>query len=244
MPRPDAVRAVPDVEQSLAALTRQLTSALSSDLIGIALYGGLAKGRYTAGISDVNVLVIVRRADFETLERLAAPLTAARRSSRIVALVVAVDEMQRLADVFPVKVADIQAAHRVLHGTIPTAAINPRTLGLRVRQQLANMELRSRNDAIVHAADPDALWRHIMLTLPKLAVTLETVLRVRGVDVPSDRAGLLRRAAEILAVPELNTFADFHRTAERPSDPEVIAVTRSWVVLFDRLQLAVERVLQ
>jgi hypothetical protein len=244
MPRPDAVRAAPDVERSLAALTRDLTTALSSDLIGIALYGGLAKGRYTPGISDVNVLVVVRRADFDTLERLATPLTAARRSGRIVALVVSTDEMQRVADVFPVKIADIQAAHRVLHGTIPPAIVNPQMLVLRVRQQLANMELRARNDAIAHAADPDALWRHITQTLPKLAVTLETVLRVRGVDVPSDRASLLRRASEVLAVPELNGFADLHRHLDRPSDPEVIAIARSWVVLFDRLQLAVERLLQ
>lgn len=245
MPRSHAVHAVPDVEQSLAALTRDLASALSSDLIGVALYGGLAKGRYTPGISDVNVLVVVRRADFDTLERMATPLTAARRSGRIVSLVVAADEMQRLAGVFPVKIADIKAAHRVLHGTIPldAIAVDPRMLVLRVRQQLANMELRTRNETIVHAADPDALWRHMTQILPKLAVTLETVLRLRGEDVPSARARLLRRASEVLAVPELSAFADLHRHAERPPDPDVMSLTRSWVDLFDRLQLAVDRVL-
>lgn len=245
MPKSDAVHAAPDVEQSLAALTRDLTSALSSDLIGVALYGGLAKGRYTPGISDVNVLVVVRRADFDTLERLAMPLTAARRTSRIVSLVVAADEMQRLAGVFPVKIADIKAAHRVLYGAIPldAIAVDPRMLVLRVRQQLANMELRTRNETVVHAADPDALWRHMTQILPKLAVTLETILRVHGEDVPSARARLLRRAGEVLAVPELSAFADLHRHAERPPDPEVMTLTRSWVVLFDQLQLAVDRVL-
>ncbi len=243
---PEAVRAAPDVEQSLATLTRDLIAALSSDLIGIALYGGLAKGRFTPGISDVNVLVVVRGADFDTLERAAAPLTAARRSGRIVALVVSAHEFQRLADVFPVKIADIKAAHRVLHGTIPIAGveIDPRMLVLRVRQQLANMELRARNETIVHAGDPEALWRHITQTLPKLAVTLETVLRVPGAGVPTDRPGLLRRVSELLEVPELSAFADVHRHAERPSDPEVIALARSWLDLFGKLELAVERVLQ
>src|SRR5688572_10862574 len=246
MPRPHIARPVPDVEQSLAALTRELVTALSSDLIGIALYGGLVKGRYTAGISDVNVIVVVRVADFDTLARAAIPLTAARRSGRIVALVVAADEMQRLADVFPVKVADIQAAHRVLHGTIPIAGvvINPRTLALRIRQQLTNMELRARSETIVHAGDPEALWRQITQTLPKLAVTLENVLRGRSVAIPADRAGVLRRASELLEVPELNAFADLHRHVERPPDHEVLTLSRSWVVLFDRLQVAVERVLQ
>jgi hypothetical protein len=236
----------PDVEQGLAALTRDLVGALASDLVGVALYGGLAKGRYTPGISDVNVLVVVRRAELQLLQRIAAPLTAARRSHRIVALVLAPEDLQRLADIFPVKIADIRAAHRVLHGRVPIndVEINPRLLVLRVRQQLANMELRARNEVIIHSDDPDALWRHITQTLPKIAVTLETVMRVPGVAIPADRPGILRRASELLELPELGEFANLHRHAQRPADDEVRRLAGLWLGLFEQLELAVERLLQ
>ncbi|MEX2282517.1 MAG: hypothetical protein WEE89_08535 [Gemmatimonadota bacterium] len=239
-------QAAPDVEQGLATLTRDLVAALSSDLVGIALYGGLAKGRFTPGISDVNVLVMVRRVDLDLLQRAAGPLTAARRSNRVVALVVAENELQRLAEVFPVKIADIKAAHRVLHGAIPLGSveIHPRMLVLRVRQQLANMELRARNDAILHANDPANFWPHILQGLPKLAVTLETVLRVPGVGVTPDRPGILRRASELLEVPELMAFADLHRHDARPSDDEIRRLIAIWLALFEKLELAVERLLQ
>lgn len=241
-----STQVAPDVEQGLASLTRDLVSALGPDLLGVALYGGLAKGRYTPGISDVNVLVVIRRTEMQLLQRIAAPLTAARRSHRIVALVVAPEDLQRMADVFPVKIADIKAAHRVLHGSIPIGdvEINPRMLVLRVRQQLANMELRARNEAIIHADDPEALWRHITQALPKIAVTLETVLRVPGVAVPSDRPGILRRASELLEVPELSEFANLHRQAQRPPDEEVRRLAGIWLGLFEKLELAVERILQ
>jgi predicted nucleotidyltransferase len=235
-----------DIEQPLNTLCRDLADRLSDDLVGVALYGGLVKGRYTPGISDVNVLVVVRRADFDTLQRAADPLTAARRTSRIVALVLTPEELSELAQVFPVKIADIKAAHRVLHGTIPfdKLLIDPKLLVLRVRQQLSNMELRARSIMIAHGSDPDLIWQHITQTLPKLTVTLETVLRVPGVRLPPDRPGILRRASEVLHVPELAKFAELHRHEGRPPDDDVKAYARSWLTLFDELEFAVERALQ
>jgi predicted nucleotidyltransferase len=35
----------------------------------VALYGGLVKGRFTPGISDLNVLVVVRDAEFRLRQR-------------------------------------------------------------------------------------------------------------------------------------------------------------------------------
>jgi predicted nucleotidyltransferase len=49
----------PEIEEALAALVAQLREAAGANLLGVALYGGLAKGRFTPGVSDVNVLIVL-----------------------------------------------------------------------------------------------------------------------------------------------------------------------------------------
>jgi hypothetical protein len=60
--------------------------------------------------------------------------------------------------------------------------------------------------------------------LPKLAVTLETVLRARpGAPSPSDRASVLREAGQALGVApqKLEPFLQLHRHEPAPPDVTV-----------------------
>src|SRR5438046_1274828 len=55
----------PEIENALAKLVQQLREAAGENLLGVALYGGLAKGRYTPGIPDSNLLIVLAGADGE-----------------------------------------------------------------------------------------------------------------------------------------------------------------------------------
>jgi hypothetical protein len=59
-----------------------------------------------------------------------------------------------------------------------------------------------------------------MASLPKIAVTLETLLRLDGVAVPVERPELLRLAARELGIPaeRMEPFAGLHRVDRRPED--------------------------
>lgn len=163
----------PDVTQALDRVVTDLKAAAGANLLGVALYGGLAKGRYTPGISDVNLLVVVRDAGFGALQALAPPLTAARRSSRVAAWVVTPDDLRTAASLFPVKVHDIKSAHRVLYGNVhlDQVQVDSRDLRLRALQELRNVEFRLRQRAVERGADPSVLWGGITASLPKLAVS-------------------------------------------------------------------------
>ena len=236
----DVTRVNPDVQQALDRLVADLVAAAGDSLRGVALYGGLAKGRFTKGISDVNVLVVVDDAGLEALERLAPVLTGARRESRISALVLTQADLLEMARLFPVKIADIQGAHRVLHGDveIDNIVVDPAMLRLRASQQLSNTELRFRQRVVEHAADPASIWAGVMSDLPKLAVTLETLLRLPPSEQPADRAGVLRRAGEALGIPRelIHRFAALHRTDDRPGDDVVRAVALDWLRLLTLLR--------
>ena len=215
----------PELERRLDRLVQRLREAGGPNLLGLALYGGLVKGRFTPGISDVNVLVVVADAGLPSLLPLAPVLTEAFRESQVVPFLVTPEDLRASAALFPVKILDIQLCHRLLWGDahLGDVRVDPSALRLRSLQELKNLELRLRLQVVERGADPDALWRALTNSLPKLAVTLEMLLRVLGLEVPADRPGVLRAAGRELGIEasRMERIATLRRVDPRPVESEV-----------------------
>ena len=234
----------PQVESTLERLVQQLQTAAGANLLGVALYGSLVKGRFTPGISDINVLVVVADAGPQPLLAIAPVLTAALRESQVIPFVVTPEDLHTSALLFPVKILDIQLVHRVLWGDVHLAGIEvqPEALRLRALQELKNMELRMRLRILERSGETDALWRGLVRNLPKLAVTLEVLLRARGVDVPADRPGVLRQAAQQLGIPpeRMERIAGLRRSDKRPDDATVHALLTDYLDLLAEISHRLE----
>lgn len=215
----------PELDRRLDRLVQRLREAGGGNLLGVALYGGLVKGRYTPGVSDINVLVVLADASLASLLPLAPVLTEALRESVVVPFVATPADLRESTVLFPVKILDIQRSHRVLWGDVhlDRIRVEPAALRLRALQELKNTELRLRLQVVERGADPDAMWRALTHSLPKLAVTLETLLRTRGVDVPSDRPGILRAAALEFGIEpaRMERIAKLRRVDPRPDEAAV-----------------------
>jgi predicted nucleotidyltransferase len=215
----------PELERRLDRLVQRLRETGGGNLLGIALYGSLVKGRYTPGVSDINVLVVLADAGLAALLPLAPVLTEALRESLVVPFLVTPVDLRDSAVLFPLKVLDIQRSHRVLAGDVHLAdvRVEPTALRLRALQELKNLELRLRLQVVERGADPDVMWRALTHSLPKLAVTLETLLRARGLDVPADRPGVLRVAGRELGIEaqRMERIAALRRVDPRPDDDTV-----------------------
>jgi predicted nucleotidyltransferase len=233
-----------EAEKALEGLVAQLREAAGPNLLGVALYGGLAKGRYTPGVSDVNVLIVLAEAGLARLLPLSPAIVQALRESRVIPFVVTPEDLRASARLFPGKILDIQESHRVLWGDVHLdgIAVAPEDLRLRARQEVKNTELRLRLRAVERSGDPDALWRGLMASLPKIAVTLETLLRLDGEDVPVDRPGLLRLAARELGIPaeRMEPFTELRRVDRRPEDEAALRLYAAYLDLLSDLSRRLE----
>jgi hypothetical protein len=121
-------------------------------------------------------------------------------------------------------------------------AVAPEDLRLRARQEIKNTELRLRLRAVERSGDPDALWRGLMASLPKIAVTLETLLRLDAVAVPADRPGILRLAAQTMDIPaeRMEPFTGLHRVDRRPEDEPVRRLFAQYLDLLAALSRRME----
>jgi len=102
------------------------------------------------------------------------------------------------------------------------------------------MRFRLRQRAVERGADPRVLWGGVVQNLPKLAVTLETMLRARPGAPPSpptDRASVLLEAGQALGVApqKLEPFLHLHRHDPAPPDATVRELFDRYVELVAEL---------
>ncbi len=209
-----------EVDRTLEEVVRDLQAAGGANLLGVALYGSVVKNRYTPGLSDINLLVVVADAGLAALLPLAPILTGAFRRAQVVAFLVTPADLRSAARLFPAKILDLQLFHRPLYGEAHLADLTVDAGQLRYRtvQELKNMQLRLRRQVLERGAEPAVLWEAVVRSLPKLAVVLATLLRGSGVRLPLERPPLLLQAARELGLAgtAMARFAPMRRRDKRP----------------------------
>lgn len=106
-------------------------------------------------------------------------------------------ELARVADVFPVKLLDIQRHHLVLHGSprLQEIRVESEHVRLHLEQGLRNLQLRLRARLAGQAHDGLSLCLHLQNLVRPLAIHLEELMGLCGLDCGSDKTLAIFEAA-------------------------------------------------
>jgi predicted nucleotidyltransferase len=109
----------------------EVDAALGSTYTAI-LFGSAARGDHVPGRSDLNLMLIVERADAASLARLRPAFARWRKAAAGLPLIISRDEWLHGVDVFPIEICDLRAAHQVLRGPdlVSQVRADPADLGL------------------------------------------------------------------------------------------------------------------
>src|SRR6185295_8163489 len=100
-PRP-ALDALPQATRApLAELVSGLERAAGDNLVSLVVYGSAVRGSYVDGVSDIDVIVVLRDTALPKLLACSEPLLLARHRGRVEAMVLKPDDIEPAADVFP-----------------------------------------------------------------------------------------------------------------------------------------------
>jgi hypothetical protein len=178
----------PAVAKTLTSLRDELLASVGGNLTGLVLYGGLARGRYRPGYSDVNVVVLLRELSPATLTAVAPPLRRAWRAAAVEPLLLTPAEVRAAADAFAIKFLDIKEHHVLLHGEDPFAdlIIDRRCLRRHVEQELNNLALRGRRRWLALHDDAAGQAAALRGIARPLALALGALLRLAAKKVPPD----------------------------------------------------------
>jgi predicted nucleotidyltransferase len=151
--------ALPDtVQAGIDAFVASARPVFSDTLVAIVLFGSAADGRLRA-TSDVNLIVVLRRAEPAALDAIGPAYRLAHAAIRLSVMFILESEIALAAEAFAVKFFDVSARHRVLYGSDPFAHldIDRESARRRLRQVLINLTLRLREHRALGGAFPDQL---------------------------------------------------------------------------------------
>lgn len=122
-----------------------LASMPDHQVKSIFLYGSAARTDYRPGISDINLLILLERADIVAMKEFIEPVTKGR-VSKISPLFLTIPELIKLSSAFPLKYLSIRESHLTLYGDDHLAEnrIGRESLEIRCRQEMLNLLMRLR----------------------------------------------------------------------------------------------------
>ncbi len=176
------------IAEPLARYVRQLTDTLGDRLVSLVLYGGLARGRFRPGVSDVNIAVVLRTVTAKALEDAAPILRAAWRDIRVEPFILAASEIPGAARAFSTKLLDIQKHHVVLAGEdiFHGLRVDPEEVRFRTEQELRNLAMRLRRRFVALYDDPVSLAEVLFESAVPLRANLLAMLDLAGEPPPAD----------------------------------------------------------
>ena len=223
----EALDAPPEIKARILALSEDLSRAAGQNLRGLVLYGGLARGRFREGKSDINLVILLADTSTLSLAAIAPTLRAAWRAVRAEPFIVKMSEAPRLAETFPTKLLDIKSHHLLLAGEDPFDAleVSRALVRLRIEQSLTNLMIRLRRRYISIFDDPRSLAETLARQAVPLKVELAALLQLAGKPPAGSTSAQVLEAAAFafdLDREALSVMASLRRDAADPGDLSAI----------------------
>ena len=191
------------LEKVETAFVPMAKDVFSDNLVSIILYGSAVKGRFTDGVSDVNVLVLISESspdDIITFGKKAARLIS---KNRITPLIMTVNGFANSADVFPMEYLDIRHSRLVIYGTDETEALDIAKANLRhqVEGQLRG-SITSIRGALLQGRGKAASSKLLLKSwFGAQNALFRGLLRLKGEeDVPVEPEGLAAKLGSVFGV--------------------------------------------
>ena len=199
------VRTMSRIEPSqeiLAASRRWLAgvrTAMGSEFLAAYLTGSVLTQGFQLPRSRVNILVVARHLGGELLDALAAALPEPRRPPLFDPLFMALPQIEKSLDSFPVEWTEIHEHHLLIEGQDVIGNLQvPRTyLRLQCEHELRAKVIQLRQAYILSARHPDLLEPVLRTTASGFATLFRTLIRLHGESPPADSARVIERVADL-----------------------------------------------
>ena len=219
-----------DLADALDGFCRKLQRALGEQLISVILYGGVAKGEFVPGSSDVNVMMVIRDSTVELLERISPILDQARRDIHLSLLLLTERDLAPATEVFSTKFQDIQRYHIVLFGTDAAGQINVTQERLRRQcaREIMNLQLRLRQFYLQRMRRPEMIENTLKAVISPFLTTLSVLLELSTGEGTATKVATVASASKLGLDPHvLERMLGLKRGEIKPDVDELIDLTRN-----------------
>src|SRR5512147_1793031 len=175
------------ISQQLERFLKELDAAGIGPYRAV-LHGSAARDQHIPGWSDVNVVLILETMTTDTLHRLKGPLTRWRDQSEAMPLMLTHEEWLRSADSYPLEIAEMRTAYRVLRGEDPVVelTVEPADLRQALERELRGKLLRLRQGYALLAEKPKKMGDFLRRSISAVLFLCRGLLVLAGKKPPLD----------------------------------------------------------
>ena len=212
------------IRERLTEFANSLQTTLGEDLVGILLHGSVVRGEYRPGESDVDVIVVVGKADFGQLEAIGNATQLARYSARIEAMILIESEIAGASDVFPLLYDEIKQCHVLLTGRDPFSAVEVHDTHrrLRIEQELREAQIRLRRAVTDAFGAREAIAGAVVRKIKQVRAPMHALLALKGIACAADLQSVIAKVGETYGV-DLAPLAAA-REAPEPAHAALVAL--------------------
>jgi predicted nucleotidyltransferase len=166
-------------------ISNQLPATLGENLYSCVLFGSAVRGNVVAGVSDINILIVLNQSSPSAHAAIADCIGG---KICIDPFIIARKGMERSFAVFAIKFRSIKRNYNVLYGADPIKdfSVSDEKVRFLAEQALRNLRLRSVNTYIHHRHNTQRYTRFLLKTYTALFTYVGEILRLDHIEVPRD----------------------------------------------------------
>ncbi len=186
------------VRNDVHRYVEQIISIHQDNILSISVYGSAASGNYVPTVSDINLMVVVKKLDFEVLKSSLHLVKQGQKKKITAPLFLTREYMARSLDVFPIEFLDMKEQHILLYGQdiLGELVIDGSNLRIFCEQQLKGKLLRIRQAYLECGLAADTKERLLHDSVKALIPIFGNLLRLRGKNFSGSRIAIFKSLGE------------------------------------------------
>jgi hypothetical protein len=203
---------------------KRVRDAGGANVESVILFGSAVAGDFHPGLSNVNLLCVLRDSSFQALQALSSAAKWWDKQKQPPPLCMTKQELQRSTDVFTIELLDMQRHHRVLFGEDVLT-------GLRIPMDLHRVqveyELREKlillRQHLLLTSDESRLWDVLLRSVPSFSALSRHALIALGDSSHANKREAVQALAKRLGF-DLSPMVQVLDVRERKTDRKAINV--------------------
>ncbi|HTT19308.1 MAG TPA: nucleotidyltransferase domain-containing protein [Candidatus Sulfotelmatobacter sp.] len=168
--------------QIVDEFVRRVREVGGANVESVVLFGSAVAGDFHEGLSNMNLLCLLRDCSFKSLQALAPVAKWWDKQKQPPPLCMTKQEIQRSTDVFTIELLDMKQHHRLLFGDDVLSALQiPMELHrVQVEYELREKLLLLRQHLLVASDDESRLWEILLHSVPSFSTLFRHALIALG----------------------------------------------------------------
>ncbi len=236
-----------ETKEKVDEFVKRVREAGGPNVESIILFGSAVSGDFQPGLSNLNLLCVLRDSSYAALQALAPVAKWWDRQKQPPPLCMTLRELERSTDVFTIELLDMQQHHRVLFGenVVQGLRISMHIHRVQVEYELREKLILLRQQMLLASGSDSRLWDIVLHSVPSFGTLFRHALIALGDNSQSSR----REAVDALSKRMGFDLSAVHQALdvrEHKADPKKININdlaARYVTAVEKVTTAVDEAL-